>query len=628
MAIFPSRFPGKCEICARAYAQGDQVFWVRGMKSAQHALCSDEGRTLNAAVQQSKATDADVEIPVPKGLSYLHYQKAGIKFMMSRKGTLLGDEMGLGKTIQTIGVINSRPDIENVIIVAPKSLGVNWGRELGKWLVRDLTIGVATPKECPNTNIVIINYDALKRHIVDLTKRNWHALFIDEAHLIKNPETIRSKSVRKIAKKSDMIIAMTGSPIPNRPKELWPLLQLVNPEHWDPAGKVKKGNKFVEVGPGEGSGFFRFAKKYCDAKRGMFGYDFSGASNLDQLHDELRMSCMIRRLKADVLKDLPAKRRQMIELLNNSESLNLNTDFERVYGEVEQLESEALVAELGNDPNAFDVVARKLASAKTIAFTELAAARHKLGLAKVEPALEHIREMLDSVGKIVIFAHHSDVIDALHEGLRDYGVVVITGATKIEDRTSNVDKFQTDPSCRVFIGSVLSTGVGLTLTAASVAIMVERDWVPSNVTQAEDRIHRIGQNDSVLIQHLVFQDSIDARQTYILLEKQAIIENALDRNFDLSTIERQIEDKKTNKNSKTIVVENKFSAIEIADILKKLKFLADRCDGASTEDGCGFNKFDSFVGKQFAAQKSLSQRQAAYAAKLITKYRRQLTHLV
>lgn len=624
MALFSSKFPGKCLTCDKPYAQGDKIFWKRGMKSAQHALCSEEGKKTHAALVESKTAVplCDTVIPSPTGLSYLPYQIAGIQYALQRTGTLIADEMGLGKTIQGVGLVNADENIKSVIIVCPKSLKLNWQNELKKWLTRQLSVGLVGDN-VPDTDVVIINYNGLTKHVDKICERDWDLMIVDEIHLIKNPDAIRTKNVFNVAKKAKRRLGLSGSPMPNRTKELWTTLQFVCPETWDPPGRVKKNGKFIEVNAGEGAGWFKFVTRYCNAHRTKYGFDTGGASNLDELHDRLRESCMIRRLKKDVLSELPPKRRQLIELSIDEKSDDIDEEYERSLGDsgFYEGETDAEVAKNSGDVDDYVNAVNKMQKSLSIAFNQLSAARRRMGIRKVKYAIEHIKELLENVDKIIVFAHHHEVIDSLRESLNEFGVVEITGKTDVNERQQNVELFQNDPSYRVFIGSIGAAGVGLTLTAASTVVFVELDWVPSNISQAEDRAHRITQKNSVLVQHLVIPGTIDAKLTSFLVNKQAIIDNALDRNDDFATIERDDFVKNNAKKHDDPVI----NTDEVRLIHDKLRWLAARCDGAASDDSAGFNRFDSSIGKSLASRQSLTQKQAAYAQKLVIKYRRQLS---
>ena len=415
---------------------------------------------------------------------------------MCSSDLLLADEMGLGKTIQAIGLINACPDILTVLIVCPASLKNNWKRELERWLTVPMEIAVvsASTDVLPKANVLIVNYDLLHRFIwapVDL-------LVLDEAHYCKNPLARRTK--KALALRADRKLFMTGTAILSRPIEVYPLVKALDPKNW-PSRHA-------------------FGMRYCAGFMGDWGADFSGASHLDELHDRLRTTIMLRRQKAEVLKDLPAKTRQIIELPADSRVLLRE---KRIRG---VLETAALLSTSTNAEYAQRVKA--LSRAKQEAFENLAVVRHETALAKVPQVIDFVTEVLESTTKVVLFAHHRDVIENLAVGLSAFQPVVLTGNTPINERQKLVDKFQNDPTCRLFIGNIQAAGVGITLTAASHVIFAELDWVPGNMSQAEDRCHRIGQRDSVLVQHLVLEGSLDASIARALVDKQAVLDQALD----------------------------------------------------------------------------------------------------
>jgi hypothetical protein len=252
-----------------------------------------------------------------------------------------------------------------------------------------------------------------------------------------------------------------------------------------------------------------------------------------------------------------------------------------------------------------------------VLFAEMSKVRHATAVAKLPQVIEYLHTALDdSEDKIVVMAHHHDVVNAI---AREFGdlAVVLTGETN--DRQTPVDRFQNDPGCRLFIGSIRAAGVGITLTAASHVVFAELDWTPGNISQAEDRCHRIGQRESVLVQHLVLDGSLDARMAKVVVDKQEVIDQALDRNVSLPAYE-DVE----AKLPKVTEVPDEVPAAERQEILAKLRFLSQRCDGARAVDGQGFNGFDSPVGKSLAGRGDLTAKQAALGKKLLVKYRRQL----
>jgi SWI/SNF-related matrix-associated actin-dependent regulator 1 of chromatin subfamily A len=559
-----------------------KIWWTDdSRKAAALAQYADESAQAALAVREetlaaSKATDSAIEIPAPAGCEYLPYQRAGIAYAAARKDTLVGDEMGLGKTIQALGLINVDTTIKTVLIVAPKSLLLNWRREADKWLTRKV-------------ELTIINYDILHKR-PELAGIVFDLLVLDECQYIKNPKAKRTSATQALQATRRMLL--TGTPILNRPVELWPALQMLDPD-------------------GLGRNFFGFANRYCGAKQIRAGkkmvWDFTGSSNLEELQERMRTKFMVRRLKADVLTELPAKRRQIIPLEPKGISSIIKSE-------------QSILTRLG-----FEEAARRLEEGDKLLFDEMAKGRHDLGMAKVPLALDHIRDMLESVDKVVVFAHHQDVIAALREGLLEYGCAVITGQTSGTARQAEVDRFQTDPDCRVFIGNIKAAGVGITLTAASTVVFVESDWTPGWMAQAEDRCHRIGQSESVLIQYLVFDGSMDALLCSMLVTKAAVANRALDADTvqDLSHVEVQVTKDTAARQAKEAAAET-ITQEQICQVHDALRRLASVCDGAKEQDGMGFNGLDSNFGKSLAAQSSLSPRQAIAARKMLLKYRRQL----
>lgn len=269
--------------------------------------------------------------------------------------------------------------------------------------------------------------------------------------------------------------------------------------------------------------------RYCDGKHNGYGWDFRGASNLEEIQTKLREKFMIRRLKEDVLTELPPKRRQIVVLPTNGASDAVEREwgtFQRHRKMIERAEEAGKRAQEAGDADGYAAAMRELHAGLKIGFEEMAGLRHATAVAKIPHVIEHVRECLEGVDKIIVFVHHHDVARALREAFP--GAAMVTGETPPGARQAQVDLFQHDPGCRVFIGSIQAAGVGLTLTASQNVVFAEEDLVPGNMTQAEDRAHRIGQLGSVLIQHLVFADSVDSYLANITINKQEVITAGLD----------------------------------------------------------------------------------------------------
>lgn len=459
----------------------------------------------------------DMSIPCPDGRKFYPYQQSGIRFACNRESTFLGDQMGLGKTAQAIGVINvTTPD--TVLIICPATLKLNWKKELNMWLTMPRNIHVLNSSDQFPTlpDIVVMNYDIAAKFEKQIKAREWGLFVADEAHYMKNPRAQRTaailgkgKEIKPVKAKRKMLL--TGTPIANRPIEIFPLVSYLWP------------NVFGNM--------WHFGKRYCDAKQDGYGWDFSGASNLEELQNLLRSSGMIRRLKADVLKELPEKTRQVVVLPSDSVKSLIKKEGEKtkmIEAEVKRLQKAVREAKAQKDEAAYKGAVAGLRQAHNVAFTEMAAIRKELAIAKIPFVIEYVEAIIADGEKVVVMAHHREVVDQIqnHFGLN---AVKLYGGMGTDEKTANVERFQFDPTCNVFVGSISAAGVGITLTAAQKLLFAELDWTPSNMMQAEDRIHRIGQKGNALIQQLVFDGSLDAKMADTLVRKMEVIEAALDK---------------------------------------------------------------------------------------------------
>lgn len=461
------------------------------------------------AKELSRATDANINVPVPEGLALFGYQKAGVAFAYERPSTLIADEPGLGKTVQAIGTVNCLPDAKRILVICPASLKENWRREILRWQTVQRSVFVADSKMLPDMlGWVIVNYDVLWKHEDVLHRVEYDVLIADEIHYCKNKDSRRAKMVFGIKPtkkqrevgvpevpgiKAKKKLLLTGTPICNRPAELFPLINYLDPVAWPD--------------------FFKYAMRYCDANRESGHWNFTGASNLYELQSKLRESLMVRRLKKDVLKDLPPKLRRIAEFSPSGDMLAAVAREKAMFpNEEEYNRAVRQLMETGAQGQDRATFRRESAVAK----------------AKMPEVLAYLDDAVEESGKVIIFIWHHEVAAEMkkHFGQK---MALIMGDTPLPDRQEAVDRFQRDPSLPVIVGGIKPMGVGLTLTAASRVIFMELDDVPGNVTQAEDRAHRIGQQDNVLVEHLIVTGTLDAAMARNCVEKQAIIEKALDR---------------------------------------------------------------------------------------------------
>ncbi len=571
------------------------------------SIWSDPSPEYLEKLAASQAEDADIRVPAPDGFEYMGYQRAGILYAHTdsslttlKRGVLIGDEMGLGKTIEAIGIINLHPELRKVLIVVPSSLKINWRNELRKWLVDDRTIGVAKGSTVPDTDIVIINFDILKQNHHALISRNFDLLIIDEAHNVRNVKTQRYSFLKPLAAKH--VVALTGTPIWNKSDDMWALLTLLcTPE--------------------------QLAESWSDWKK--FRY-CQGRPNLQsQLNRRLRESLMIRRMKADVLKELPPKLRQVVELPATGaayEAVQAEiTAYAARQNRMNELRSALLLAKVNEDKAAYHKALSDLKYEARVLFEELSKVRHQTVLAKMDHIISHLQDLHDEdpSRKVIFFAHHRDVLETVSSHFN--GMPIVMGGMTPEAKQAAVDRFNTDPNTWLACGSIRAMGLGFNMTSSSWVVFGELDWTPATVTQCEDRTHRIGQTAAnVMVQHLTLEGSLDSRMAHVMLEKQSLMDGAVgqlesdepivvDPNIELVTLSNKELDRAQG------MPEAQISAIHQA-----LRILAGVCDHASTRDDVGFNGCDTMIGHSLAGCNHLTAKQALLGKKVLKKYHRQI----
>ena len=452
------------------------------------------------SLKKSKALTSNLKIPVNDGLKYMPFQKAGIEYMQGKENCLLADDQGIGKTIQVIGLINlNHKKMNKILVVCPSSIKLNWEKELEKWLVRkDYSIQpiFSAKKFDDKADILIINYALLSKHKEMLAKYTFDLIVADESHKLKNGKALRTKAFFKI--KGNKKLFLSGTPILNRPIELYTILKNI----------------------GLFNNWLKFITRYCGAYKDRFGWNTGGASNLKELQQILRENVMIRRLKKDVLPELPDKIHQVISIPTKSKDMKIIKKELILYEEYKETQKEIkLLKSRGLDTNESAIKMR-------LVFAELAKLRHDVAVVKIPFIIDFLKDSLENGNKIVLFAHHKDVTGAIYNEFKDISRTIV-GATKSEDRQRAVDDFQNDPNVRLFVGSIMACAEGITLTASSNVVFAELTWQPAIMTQAEDRTHRIGQKNNVLIQYITLQNSLDEHMSKLLAKKKAIFNEAM-----------------------------------------------------------------------------------------------------
>lgn len=419
------------------------------------------------------------------------FQVTGVQFVHANKKVLNADDMGLGKTIQTIAAIHTIPDNAGFpcLIVCPVSLKQNWANEIRKWTNRRVTVVESTTTLTkgiiPKLDFVIMNYDIL--HKFSGLSGNFASIVADESHKIKEKKTRTYINFELLSRGTNYRIMLSGTPFLNRPKEL--ITQL---------GVLEMLDKF-----GGESGFW---VRYCNTKKDC-------NKNLPELKKRLE-NFMIRRLKSEVLHELPTKDRQLIDV-------DLTSEWQKAYNFCKN----DFVGYKESIGKVIDSEVKTNETADILA--QISYLRQISGLGKVAAANELIESIVQSGNKVVVFANHRAVIDALMIANKKYGAVAITGAIKGTDRENNVRRFQQDPDCMVIICNIKAAGVGLTLTAACYSVFVEYAWTPGELDQCEDRTYRIGQANATMNYYLTGRNTIDGLMLQLIGEKRELFNAAI-----------------------------------------------------------------------------------------------------
>jgi len=426
------------------------------------------------------------------------HQIEGIAFLLGRRRSLLADDMGLGKTRQSIIALVEAEPTGPYLVICPASVKRNWVREIGI-VLPDARTHIIGPDDPPATDYdgwVVLNYDILSKHLETLLRFPWKGIVFDEAHYLKNYQSQRSRHAMELVRKADgepVVHALTGTPLTSRPRDLFPLLQLLA----HPLGRS----------------FRSFAKRYCEGYQGPYGYVADGASNIDELTVQLH-GVMLRRTKDEAL-DLPPKLRTWLEVDIHPKAVeNLNAairDFATLSRRDRSRENDT--------PEA-----RRAAGALLGRLTQT---RRKLATLKVVETIDVVENAVEQGEKVVVFSAYVPPITRLarHFGER---AVAVTGATPVGDRQTQVDQFQTDDSIRVFVANLHVGGVGLNLTAARQVVFNDLDWVPANHWQAEDRAYRIGQTGTVNVTYMVGRGTVDEFVRSVLDAKSQLIDDLVE----------------------------------------------------------------------------------------------------
>ncbi len=475
----------------------------------------DKNKDRVEMFHQSKAEDVEAELSIPSIKGELRpFQKAGIVYATKAKRTFIADEMGLGKTVQAIATAEHNQAFP-VLVICPASLKFNWFNEIEKWTGKRSMIlnGGKNKYNSPNSHYVIINYDILEKHNDYIQSKAWQCVVVDESHYVKNYRAKRTRAVKEIAKNAQFVFLLTGTPVLNRPNEIISQLEI-----------LKRLDDF--------GGFWNFVRKYCNARREQFGWNFSGAAHLDELNEKMRQRCYIRRQKKNVLKELPDKQRIHIpvEISNMTEYKRAQNSFidwlenfiandQNFLKSVEHLSDSERKAQIKAH-----VTDKSHRAQRAEQIVQLEYLKQLSAIGKMNATIEWIRDFIETGEKLVVFATHRNIQQQLYQEFKDISVT-ITGDDTAKHRQESVDKFQTSEDTRLIICSLKAGGVGITLTESSNVLFIEYGWTPADHDQAEDRCHRIGQKDSVTCYYLTGLGTVDEDIYELIEQKRQIVAN-------------------------------------------------------------------------------------------------------
>jgi SWI/SNF-related matrix-associated actin-dependent regulator 1 of chromatin subfamily A len=435
-------------------------------------------------VSLSAATDAPLQVSGLGG-ELKPFQRAGVRYLLAQRRAFLSDEQGLGKTIEAIAALEA-DGAYPAIVICPASLKLNWLRELERWLPgrsAQALAGAGGGAPVPAADVTVLNYDIVAARLDGLRTLSPRALVIDESHYCKNAAAKRTQAVQQLAAatpRDGLILALTGTPVLNRPAELISQLRILG--------------RLAEFGSGV-----------------QFGKRFRGADAHLRLHWHLRARCFVRRLKTDVLPQLPAKTRAIVPV---------ELDNEPEY----RLAERDVVAWLQSQPLDLRELDAKVAAAlRAERLVRLNALKLLAARGKLHAALGWIHDFCSSGERLVVFAHHREIQRAVMD--RFPGALHILGQDSHSARDQALRAFQAADRAenQLIVCSMEVAGQGLTLTRSSNVVFLELDWTPARHDQAEDRCHRIGQQDAVNASYLLAAGTIDETISTLLERKRAVI---------------------------------------------------------------------------------------------------------
>lgn len=520
---------------------------------------ADTRSSIEAAHKRLGHLDRKLRV---KGRALFGFQKLGVVWMSSRKRVVNCDDMGLGKSAQTLC---SLPDADDagVLVVCPAIAKGVWRREAAIWrddyevVVLDGRGSFRWPKP---GEIVIVNYDVLPPNPPAAPRGHETVLVVDEAHFCKNRKSLRAMRVATLSASVQRAIFLTGTPLPSRPSDLWQVLNV--------AGVAREAF----------GSWAEFVRLFNGKKNQWGGMDWG--SPRPEVGERLK-SVLIRRLKKDVLADLPDKIHRVLEVdLPAADEKKLRAEIEKLGPEV------WAAADIGDIP-----------------FDKMAKTRALLAASKIDAAMEVIENHEESGEPLVVFSAHRYVVDALD---KREGWATITGDTPTRERAAIEEAFQAG-KYKGIAATIAASSTALTLTRASNVLFVDLSWVPADNAQAEDRCYRIGTKSAVLVTHLVSSHPLDQHVRKLIAKKMGLVEGSVEqarggRQVRIEEIENllpkpvstAVDDPKNPRRAAKSEAEKKAASVVMT--------VAGVCDGAKSADARGFSASHAKMGRSIALE--------------------------
>jgi SNF2 family DNA or RNA helicase len=435
----------------------------------------------------------------------LNFQKEGLDFLLKSSGNaLLADEMGLGKTVQTLAYLSTEKQAFPTLVIAPLVTLRNWQREIEKFMKKKSRNGRLLGRAVPSSTLIrkgksadigkfdfyIINYELLEKRLDDLSKLNVRSIICDEVQNLRSKSTKKYAAVKKLVALNSVKyrIGLSGTPIYNHGSEIWPIVDILR--------------------PGLLGNFKEFCEYFCYVNDK--GKAIVLENKRESLREELCRHVMLRRKKSDVLKELKDKVRYK-EFID-SDSTYYNKELDKIW---KKLEAEQKEAETEFDKSAS--YQRAIQSERQVA-----------GVAKLPHVINFVKNIMEIDESVVVFCHHRAIHDLLHQSLSEYLPASIIGGQSDNLRQSQIDMFQ-EGKTKLMIAGLRAGNVGINLTRAKYVIFAELDWSPAIHRQAEDRLHRIGQKNTVFAYYLIGNGTLDDHVAKILVDKSYEIDAVLDQ---------------------------------------------------------------------------------------------------